>query len=403
MEALKKSSISPLEMTIFTATLMSMVAIAIDALLPALGFISADLNVTNLNNTQLVISMLFLGMALGQLICGPYSDALGRKPVLYTGLVIFLIGTVTCYFAGDLNTLLVGRFVQGLGVAGPYISAVSLVRDQYKGKDMAKIMSLVMMIFMLVPAIAPSLGQALLYITDWRGVFIFYIAYAGIITCWIFLRLPETLPKESRIKLTVPGFLNGFKSVVTHKVTMSLTIAMGLIFGCFMSYLNSSQQIFQNQFLVGDMFSVYFGILALVMGVSSMVNAQLVQKVGMQILTQYAFLTIVLASIIFLILQLTITINFWMFYIYIAVIFFSFGFTFGNVNAMAMEPMGENAGIASAVIGSVSAMMSIIIGTTIGQMYDGTVIPITLGFTCIGAIATGIVFYVGKFNKADAE
>ncbi|MCJ8315206.1 MAG: MFS transporter, partial [Pseudomonadales bacterium] len=164
-----KKPISSLEMTIFTATLMSMVAISIDALLPALGFISSDLNVSDINSTQLVISALFLGMALGQLICGPFSDALGRKPVLYAGLVIYLIGTVVCYFAADLNTLLAGRFVQGLGVAGPYISAVSLVRDQYKGRDMAKIMSLVMMIFMLVPALAPSLGQALLYISDWRG------------------------------------------------------------------------------------------------------------------------------------------------------------------------------------------------------------------------------------------
>ncbi|BCE00408.1 multidrug effflux MFS transporter [Marinicellulosiphila megalodicopiae] len=392
-------AISPLEMTIFTATLMSMVAISIDALLPALGFISSDLLVSDPNRTQLVISALFLGMALGQLICGPYSDALGRKPVLYAGLLMYLAGTLLCYFAGDLNTLLAGRFIQGLGVAGPYISAVSLVRDQYKGRDMAKIMSLVMMIFMLVPAIAPTLGQGLLLISDWRGVFIFYIAYALIITLWIFLRLPETLPKDHRIKLTVPGFLSGFKAVITHKITMSLTICMGLLFGCFISYLNSSQQIFQEQFAVGKMFSVYFGVLALVMGVSSMVNSQLVQRLGMQFLSQSAFMAIVLASVIFLIIQLLMDINLWIFLTYIACVFFSFGLIFGNVNAMAMEPMGDNAGIASAVIGSVSSIMSIIIGTTIGQLYDGTVMPITLGFVFIGTIATGILIYVGKINK----
>ncbi|NRB82032.1 MAG: Bcr/CflA family drug resistance efflux transporter, partial [Saccharospirillaceae bacterium] len=145
--------------------------------------------------------------------------------------------------------------------------------------------------------------------------------------------------------------------------------------------------------------SIYFGMLALVMGVSSMLNSMLVHKYGMQFLSQYAFLAIVLVSIIFMILQLTININLWIFLMYIAAVFFSFGLIFGNVNAMAMEPMGDNAGIASAVIGSVSSIMSIIIGTTIGQLYDGTVLPLTMGFVFIGAIATALLFYVGKVNK----
>ena len=254
---------------------------------------------------------------------------------------------------------------------------------------------------MLVPAIAPSLGQALLYVGDWRIIFIFYIIYALAITFWIFLRLPETLPKEKRIKLTLPGFINGFKAVTTNKVTMTLTLAMGLLFGCFMSYINSSQQIFQNQFAVGEMFSIYFGLLALALGASSMLNSQLVQKYGMQKIAQYAFINIVLASAIFAVIQLLIDINLWIFLGYMAIIFFSFGFTFGNINAMAMEPMGNNAGIATAVIGSVSSILSIVIGTLIGQMYDGTVMPITLGFVFIGAIATGLLIYVGKVNKPE--
>ena len=154
---------------------MAIVALSIDALLPALGLITQELGIANANQTQLVISMLFLGMAIGQLICGPLSDALGRKPVLYSGLVVYLFGTVICFFSTDITVLLVGRFIQGLGCAGPYVSAVSLVRDKYAGRGMAKIMSLVTMIFVLVPAFAPILGQAILFVSPWRGIFAVYL------------------------------------------------------------------------------------------------------------------------------------------------------------------------------------------------------------------------------------
>jgi DHA1 family bicyclomycin/chloramphenicol resistance-like MFS transporter len=393
------SRISMGEFTLLVALMMSIVAISIDALLPALGFIAKAVPLDYPNQIQYVISMLFLGMALGQLVCGPLSDALGRKKILYGGIFLFLCGSALCFFATSIEGLLLGRFIQGLGVAGPYISAISIVRDKYAGNEMARIMSLVMMIFIMVPAIAPSLGQAVLLVSSWRYIFVLYVVYALIIGVWIFLRLEETLPADNRIPFTRKGFIEGFKEVISNYSTMCYTLCMGLFFGSFMGYLNSSQQIFQELFNTGKMFTVYFGVLALLFGAASMVNARFVQKWGMEYLCSRATMGIILSSGIFLIIQLITPPVLWHFLIYAAVLFFCFGLVFGNVNAMAMEPMGHVAGIASAVIGATSSILSMVIGTTIGQMYDSTLIPLTCGFVFLATLCL-VILNLAKQRKA---
>lgn len=397
------SRISSGEFTLLVALMMSIVAISIDALLPALGFIGQEINLSHPNQIQYVISALFLGMALGQLVCGPLSDATGRKKVLYGGIALFFCGSAICFFATSIEGLLIGRFVQGLGVAGPYVSAISIVRDKYAGNEMARIMSLVMMIFIMVPALAPSLGQAVLLISSWRYIFVLYIVYALIIGVWIFWRLEETLPKEFRIPFTRTGFIDGFKEVISNYSTMCYTLCMGLFFGSFMGYLNSSQQIFQELFNTGKLFTVYFGVLALLFGVASMVNARFVQKWGMEYLCRQATLGIIFSSAIFLALQLITTPNLWLFLAYAAVLFFCFGLVFGNVNAMAMEPMGHVAGIASAVIGASSSIISMIIGTAIGQMYDNTLVPMTCGFLILASLSMVILNLAKQRKLAEIE
>jgi MFS transporter, DHA1 family, multidrug resistance protein len=375
------------EFTVLMALLMSIVAISIDALLPALGLISEELQLLNRNHAQYVITLLFIGMALGELICGPLSDALGRKPVLYGGVLLYLAGSVVCYLAPDLTQLLLGRFIQGLGVAGPYISVVSVVRDKYSGRQMASVMSIIMMIFILVPAIAPALGQLILFLGDWRAIFLFYMVYALVITLWIFLRLEETLKPENRIPFSLPNIRHGMIEILSHQGTRNYMICMGICFGSFLGYLNSSQQIFQEQFKTGDLFALYFGVLALILGAASLLNARFVEQLGMHYICVRAFAVIIIASVLFLILNLLVNVTLAMFLIYAAVLFFCFGLIFGNLNALAMEPMGHIAGIATAVIGAVSSLMSLIIGTVIGQLYDNTLIPITTGFAIFGALA----------------
>jgi DHA1 family bicyclomycin/chloramphenicol resistance-like MFS transporter len=326
-------------------------------------------------------------MALGQLVAGPLSDALGRKPVLYAGLALYLVGSLVCWPAADFETLLAGRFIQGLGVSCPYVTAISVVRDKYAGRDMARIMSLIMMIFILVPAIAPSLGLGIIHLADWRAIFLFYILYAVTIGGWIALRLEESLPPERRNPLTPRAFAHGFHTVIANRTTTSYMVAMGLTFGGLIGYLNASRQIFQDQFGAGDSFALYFGGLALLLGVASMVNSRFVGRWGMRAICDRAALAIVAASVLFLLVDAAMPVTLPMFVAYAGVLFFAFGLMFGNLNAIAMEPMGEVAGMASAIIGATSSVIAMGLGTLIGQMYDNTLRPIALGFLLLGAVS----------------
>ncbi|MFT5571961.1 MAG: DHA1 family bicyclomycin/chloramphenicol resistance-like MFS transporter [Cryomorphaceae bacterium] len=391
------------EFTTFVATLMAIVALSIDALLPAFDFIVQDLTVTDPNMVQLVVSALFIGLAIGQLICGPLSDAFGRKPILYISLAVYFIGTGICYFATSIDCLLAGRVVQGLGVAGPNITAITLVRDKYKGRQMAKIMSIVMMIFIMVPAIAPGLGQLILLFAGWRDIFVLYTVYALLVLAWVRFRLKETLAKEKRIPFNAKRLAGGFREVLSNRNTLSLTIAMGMVFGCLIGYINSCQQIIQVQLGAGKMFSVYFGILALLVGISSLLNSRIVEKLGMHYIASRALLTITVSAAIFLAVQQLVDVQLWMFLLFAAALFGSFGFISGNLNAMAMEPLGHLAGIAMAVIGSISSLLSISIGTTIGQLYDGSVLPITLGTMLMTGSAWCFVQYADRHKLVQVD
>lgn len=391
-----------IEFTILMALLMSIVAISIDALLPALGIIAGDLLLDNPNHAQYLIVGIFGGLAVGQLICGPLSDALGRKKILYGGVALYLAGSVICYFGNTLEMLMAGRVIEGLGVAGPYVSTVSIVRDKFSGRKMAKVMSLIMMIFIMVPAIAPSLGQGVMLLASWRDIFILYIVYALVIAVWVFFRLEETLPKEKRIPFHMPDIMNGFKEVFRNRATCLYTLAMGLTFGSFTGYLNSSQQIFQDQFGTGEMFTVYFGALALVFGLSSFCNSFLVERLGMRHICIRAYTAAVAASCAFLALHAFTDITLWMFLCYASVILFCYGLVFGNVNALAMEPMGHIAGIAAAVIGAVSSLISLFFGAAIGQMYNGTLVPVLCGFIVLGAASWAIMIAADKVRGGTA-
>ncbi|MCD6035924.1 MAG: Bcr/CflA family drug resistance efflux transporter [Rickettsiales bacterium] len=390
------------EFTLLMALLISIVAISIDALLPALGILGEELGVTHPNQVQLVIGCIFGGMAIGQLLAGPLSDAIGRKPILYAGIAMYLVGSVVCYFSNDFTFLLIGRCIQGLGVAGPYVTAVSVVRDKFSGRDMASVMSLVMMIFILVPAIAPSLGQVVMHIASWRAIFLLYIVYSIVIGLWIMLRLEETLPRARRLPMKWSAFIHGFRVVVGNRTTCIYMLSMGLCFGSFIGYLGASQQIFQDQFGVGEAFSLYFGGLALVLGVASLMNSRFVVRLGMRFICMRAMGAVVVASALFLGLHYVVdTITLPMFLAYAVVFFFSFGLMFGNINAIAMEPMGDIAGMAAAIIGATSSVISLTLATCIGQMYNNTLIPITCGFLVLSSIAWVLMQAELKWHNAE--
>jgi DHA1 family bicyclomycin/chloramphenicol resistance-like MFS transporter len=384
------------EFIVLMASLMSIVAISIDAMLPALGVMGPDLNITHPNQAQLIISLIFLGLMAGQLIAGSASDALGRKKVLFAGLGVYIVGSLVCYLSQDIAPMLAGRFIQGLGVSAPYVCAIAIVRDKYAGRDMARIMSIIMVFFMLVPAVAPSIGQAVLNFGTWHTIFVMYICLAAALGAWCFFRLEETLHPEDKIKFSLKNLAHGFGIVVRTRLTMCYTIAMGICFGSLIGYLTSSQQIFQVMFGTGETFTLYFGALALVLGAASLLNARIVKKYGMRRICYASSSCIVAASAVFLMINLTLTVELWMFMAYASVLFFSFGVMFGNLNAIAMEPMGHIAGVASAVTGAMSSLLSVSLGTLIGQLYNGTLIPLTIGFLVLNLISLALMKAAGE-------
>ncbi|MEA3646280.1 multidrug effflux MFS transporter, partial [Acinetobacter baumannii] len=376
-----KSKIHFREFALLMALLMSIVSFSIDAVLPALGEVGRVFELKNNNQTQWVIIGIFSGMTIGQLIAGPLSDAIGRKRILFTGIIIYFLGSLLCFTTQSFEWFLVGRFIQGIGVSGPYVASISIVRDKYSGAQMARIMSLIMMVFMVAPAIAPSLGQLIIHFFGWRDIFVLYMIYATVVGAWVALRLEETLLPENRLPMRLQAFQEGFKEVVSNKTTMSYLLCAGFCFGGFIGYLGTSQQIFMQQFgKTGQEFSAYFAVLAGVMGIASFTNSKIVMKFGMRPICIYGFLSLCLISLIFLGIQLIgVTVAFWMFMLYACILFLLFGTLFGNLNAIAMEPMGHVAGMASAIIGAASSVLSLILASIIGQLYNGTLIPMTCG------------------------
>ena len=386
------------EFVILVASLISLVALSIDAMLPALPQIGQSLGNESENDRQLIVSFLFFGLACAQLLFGPLSDSFGRRPAIFAGLAIFLIGCLISAFATSFPMMLVGRFLQGFGVAGPRIVTVAIVRDRFEGRAMAQIMSLVMMVFIIVPALAPGVGQLVLFVADWRMIFVLLITLAMISLVWFHYRQPETLPRENRRPFAISTIAAAFLETIRNRISCGYTIAGGFIFGAFLGYLNSVQQIYQDAYDTGEMFSVYFGALALSLGLASWANSTLVMKHGMRKLSLIALTVMVGLSFAYL----PVTLSYgglpplWMTVVWQMVSFFFIGMLFANFNALAMEPMGHIAGSASAVIGSLMTFMSLVFGGMVGQAFDGTILPLNLGFALLGLASLGVMIWIER-------
>jgi DHA1 family bicyclomycin/chloramphenicol resistance-like MFS transporter len=368
------------------ALMLSLMAMSIDAMLPALAQISRDLDLRHANQAQLIISALLTGLAVGQLIYGPLSDSVGRKPAIYGGLVLFIAGSFLTVVAGSFSLILLGRALQGFGAAGPRIVTVALVRDQYAGPAMARIMSLVLTTFILVPVVAPAVGQGILLVAHWRAIFGMLFGLGVVTLVWFALRQPETLPLDRRARFSLVKIAYGVRETCTHRVALGYTIAAGMIFGAFLGYINSAAQIFQSQYGVGRLFPLYFGGLALAIGGATYLNSRLVMRYGMQRLSSLAVTVLGVCSAAFFVVAYASGGHppLWALMIDLFVAFFCFGTVFGNFNALAMEPLGHIAGVGSAVVGTITTLMSVTLGTLVGQSYNGTVLPLIGGFAVLG-------------------
>lgn len=367
-------SLRTIEFVPLAALLMSLVALSVDAMLPALPVIGQDLGVQRSNDTQFVISALFIGLAIGQLIFGPLSDSVGRRPAIFAGLSIFIVGCIVSVFAVSFEMMIVGRILQGIGASGPRIVTMALVRDQFSGKQMARIVSFVMAVFILVPAVAPLLGQIILWVGGWRGIFVTFLVVAIIVLFWFMIRHPETLHPNHRRSLSLASIGEAIGDIFRIRSTIGYTFASGLVFAPFVGYLSSAQQIFQEAYTTGEFFALYFGVLALAIGFGSLANDKLLLRYGMHQIADWAAIVTTIASIIALaaLTQFAALPPLWLFMAYMMVVFVCMGAIFGNLNALAMEPLGHIAGVGAALISSIATIISVSLGTVVGQTFDGT-------------------------------
>ncbi len=380
------------------ALLMSLVALAIDAMLPALPAIGRDLEAARPNDVQFVITAAFLGLGLGQMIFGPLSDRIGRRPAIHAGLALFAVGCLMSIFAPDFETMIAGRVLQGFGAAGPRVVVMALVRDRYEGDRMARILSFTMAVFILVPALAPALGQGIQWLGGWRAIFAAFLAVAGVAFAWFALRQPETLPPARRRPFSPRSIGGGVLEVLRIRASLGYTLATGFVFAAFVAYLSCAQQVFQEAYTTGALFPLYFAVLALAIGAASLANGRLLMKYGMQRLVRAATMTIALVSaaawaVAFAFEGLP---PLWLFIAFLLAVFLCNGLLFGNLIALAMVPLGHIAGVGSAVVSSLSTFISIPLGAAVALSFDGTIYPLTAAFAVFGAAAFAAIRWAGR-------
>lgn len=391
---------SQLEFIALMASLMSIAALAIDALLPALDLIGIDIGITNNADNQLLITMMFLGLGVGPLVFGPLSDSFGRKPIVFMGFLLFVMASILCVYAPNLETMIIGRILQGVGLSAPRTISIAMVRDLYRGDHMARIMSFITVVFLLVPIVAPAMGQLVIDLYNWQAIFYIQLLFTVLVCLWFWRRQPETLRPEDRTPLTLNLFTKGTRELLKYPRTIGFTLISGFITGSFLVYLSASQHIFQEQYGLKEEFPYIFAALAISIGLATFLNGSLVVKLGMERLVSVALIGYFLFSATYLLFFFSApNPPVWILLIFFALQFFSVGFLFGNLRALAMEPVGHIAGIAAAITGLISTLMAVPISTFIGRFVSGSrVYPLFIGFTVCAFLSLCIFWYLRTFR-----
>ncbi|SFI89277.1 multidrug effflux MFS transporter [Jannaschia pohangensis] len=382
------------------AMITATIAFSIDAMLPALPEIGAALSPADPNRAQLVIVMFLFGMGTGTFFVGPLSDALGRKTVMVGGAILYSVAAILCTLAPSLEFLLIARFLQGIGGSGPRVAAMAMIRDLYAGRDMARVSSFVMIVFTLVPAIAPLIGAGIIAGFGWRAIFWAFVVFSGVSATWLMLRQPETLAPERRRPLNATRLRLALTEVARHSNVRRAIIVQSLVFGILFATIASVQQIYAVTFDRADSFPIWFGIVAVLSASASFLNARLVVRMGMiwilrRALAAHLVLSLMLAAL-WMSGLLPDGLRFPVFVVWQVGSFALAGLTIGNLNALAMQPMGHIAGMASSVISAVATIVGASVAAPIGLAFNGTPLPLTLG---VALCAIAALFLSRKLSE----
>ncbi len=380
------------EFVALTAALMALNALAIDIMLPALPAMGADFHVPQENDRQMIIVAYMLGFGVSQLFYGPLTDRFGRRSVLFISLFFYIVAAIMCVYASSFELLIWARAFMGASAGGSRVIAVSAARDLYVGRQMAKVMSLVMIVFMSAPIVAPFFGQIMLKYMSWHGIFWALAIFGVIMFTWVLVRMPETLPLDRRVPLNLPTMFRNYWKVIRTREALGYTIASGFLFGGLMSYISSSEQLYHEVYATGDWFALWFAGAAVAMSISNLINSRLVERIGMRPISHFALICFVIVSIIHAIIAMQGPVPFPLFYTLVILAFFCIGFQGPNYNAIAMEPLGALAGSGAALIGFASSFVSASIGGLVARQFDGTVTPIFIGHAVVGTLALITIF-----------
>lgn len=381
------------------AMVFATIAFSIDAMLPALPLIGAELSPDDLNRAQLLVTSFVLGMGLGTFLTGPLSDAYGRKPIMMLGCGVYLLGTLAAFMSEGLTLMLVARVLMGLGAAGPRVVVMAIIRDLYVGREMAKITSFVFLVFAIAPALAPSLGYLIMAAFGWRAIFLSFAIFIAIAATWLMLRQPETLPKQSRRPLKITALVAATRETFSHRTVVLSTCAQTLTLGVLFSVISSIQQVFDITFDQGAHFHLWFGAIALVAASASWLNARLVERIGMRPIIRTMYMVQIGITIFMIgatLAELPYTFAFGAYLIWVVGNFFLAGMTLGNLNALAMEDMGHIAGMAASLIAGVSTVGAVLLAAPIALLFDGTPLPIAIGVLVLCSLALWITTLIRR-------
>ncbi|WP_299420340.1 multidrug effflux MFS transporter [uncultured Shimia sp.] len=386
------------------AMMFATIAFSIDAMLPALPQIAAELSPGSHNTETLIVMSFVLGMGIGTFFTGPLSDRFGRKPVLISGAVIYTLCAFIGYLSQTLEWLLFARLFQGMGAAGPRVVTLAIVRDLFSGREMARIMSFVMMVFIIVPAAAPLLGQFIIDVSSWRGIFVAFMVFSMMSVLWVGIRLPEPLPVESRRPFSIGKLMSGLREMWGIPSVRTSILVQSLIMGSLFGLIGSVQLVYDQTYDRAAEFPYWFAGIALASGTASLLNAKLVVTLGMRFLVTVAIAgkAICAAGMLVFVLTPDLNVQFYAFALWQLTVFFSIGLTIGNLNAMAMEPLGHMAGTAASVMGALSTIFGVILAAPIGLAFDGTPFPLVLSVGVLAIIGFLLMLHMRRIEARAA-
>ncbi len=387
------------------AALMAVNALAIDSMLPALPAIGRSLGVEDENRRQWIVTAYLLGFGGAQIVYGPLADRFGRKPVLMAGMAAYVLFSAGAAFSTSFTILLIARALMGVGAAATRVLAVSVVRDCYSGRDMARVMSLAFIVFLAVPILAPSIGQIIMMFGPWRWVFGGLGLFGGAVLLWTALRLPETLHPADRLPFAPGRVAAAFRLTLTNRIAVGYMLAMTLVLGALFGFINSAQQVFADTLAAPQLFTSVFALIAGFMALSSFLNARIVGRLGPRRVSHMALCGFIAISALHAGVAVTGHETLVSFAVLQAGVMFCFGLVVSNFSSLAMEPLGHVAGTASSVQGFVTTLGGALLGFAVGQHFDGTTVPLAVGFMVYGLLALGMVLLAerGRLFGASAS